>query len=464
MTYRLVDTSVMDDIANAVRERNGQARLYKPGELPNAVLALDGNSPGGGAVHQYGKMPQGLVNDTVFKGVANALRLHSLSKRKFKPRDMGAAIRALDFDATEKARALLHDDGTLELNVYAGLHTDLDADVAEVYDVPADGGRPSWLEAADAIRAVDFRPSIQTAHPADMGGWFEGCARLEQVRGFDYVAGSLTGVDGMFAGCTQLDTIQADYAVARRERVGQPFGGCLKLAGNDVALVGMDASGEVLHTENGGAVVLKSADERRFINANLYAGGTLTFTLSEPTAQYSCISTGRLCAGIAYESPEAMPYHLLRDRVKSVQFKHGICGYANLCLDWWFAGCDQIRGFTGWENLYHSAYVADLGATVTHRAKSMRHAFDGCGLTSIELTGLDPAGLTDVEGCFAGCSNLRTIRVDAGWELPGGCVGDGVFLGCTSLAGGNGTAWSEGSVGASMMTVDRDGRPGYLTA
>ncbi|NHM14454.1 hypothetical protein [Xiamenia xianingshaonis] len=462
MTFKYLDTAIMADIANAVRERNGSSRLYRPGELAGAVLALDGKGAGGGT-HEYSGIERGLVNDAVFKGIASALRLHTLSKRTYKPRDMGAAIRALDFDATERPRALLHDDGTLELNVYAGLRTDLDADVACVYEVPTGGGAPAWLEAADAIRAVDFRPSMQVANVADMSGWFEGCAKLVRVRGFDNVAPSLVRVDGMYAGCTWLDTIEADFAVAQRARAGEPFGGCMKLVGTDVALVSEDAAGDALHTGEHGVVVYKGADKRRFINANLYSGGTLTFTLSEPTGQYDCISTGRLCAGIAYGAPDAMPYHALRDRVKSVQFKRGICGYADMSLDWWFSGCDAIRGFTGWENLFHSMYLGDVGKLVTYRAKSMRHTFDGCALSSIDLTGLDPAGLVDIEGCFAGCANLRAIKADAAWELPGQCAGNEVFAGCARLVGGNGTQWSEAAVGASMAAIDRDGRPGYLS-
>lgn len=467
MTFRLVDTNILSGIANAVRRRNGQSRDYKPSELPSAVSELDGSSNVQGAQKTYDGIERGLVQDSVFKGIANALRIHNMSKRKYKPRDMAAAIDALSFESGEKPRALLHDSGVLEFNLYPTRRTDLEADVSAIWEVSISGYSSAddvpWLENAEAITSVEFRPSFQISFIADMSHWFEGCSKLVEVRGFDYVAYSLASVDAMFAGCTWLDSIFSEYAVSQRTRTGKPFDGCMKLVGQDLRVADDNDAGSVLHSGTGGMVVVKRNDKRKFLNVNLYAGGTLSFILAPPTKQYNCIATGRICGGVAYAGPEAMPYHEYRDRVKSVQFKSNIGSRGDLCLDWWFAGCSNIRGFTGWENFYSSMYYGDLGTYVVNRAKSMRHTFDGCDVARLELIGLDPSGLEDVSECFNGCGNLRTIVVSPEFAMPSGCAGSGVFTGCSSLLGGNGTAFNPAATGVSMMRIDAAGSPGYLS-
>ena len=95
---------------------------------------------------------------------------------------------------------------------------------------------------------------------------------------------------------------------------------------------------------------------------------------------------------------------------------------------------------------------------------SMKYAFASCtGLTELDMTGLDPSGLTDVAYAFSGCANMRTITVDSSWVLPAGVSGAQTFYGCTSLVGGNGTAYDASKTGWQYMRVDAQGAPGYLT-
>ena len=95
---------------------------------------------------------------------------------------------------------------------------------------------------------------------------------------------------------------------------------------------------------------------------------------------------------------------------------------------------------------------------------SMKYTFTSCtGLTELDMTGLDPAGLTDLGSAFSGCANLRKIVVDASWALPTGVTGVQTFYGCTSLVGGNGTTYDASRTGCQYMRVDAQGAPGYLT-
>lgn len=460
MTYRYVETGILSDIANAVRARNGETKAYKPHELGAAVLALGGTISAAGATYPPHELPKGLVRDSVFKEVARALRFHSLGARRYRPCDMAAAIAGLEFEQGLKVRALLHDSGVLELNYHDVRKTDLASDVCAVYVVKpsgyADAASVPWSADALQIREVRVHDSMMAAGVADVSYWFCGCANLVAVYGFQYLFRA-RAADGLFEGCTKLDSVFAepvwwDFVTykALSATEGLPFEGCIKLVGNDGKLVSGTASCSALTTESGGVLVSEERDTRRFFQANLYAGGTLTLTPHPPSTQYELLACGRLCSGVAYASAKAMPWHGFEERLRSVQFKRGMSFYS-LCWDWWFAGCNAIQGFRGLE----------LAGTPV----SARFAFADCdGLSSLVLTGLDASALCDTTGMFRGCSNLRRIAVDADWALGGACVGTDVFEGCMMLVGGNGTAYSPDATGVEMMTIDTAGQTGYLSA
>ena len=76
------------------------------------------------------------------------------------------------------------------------------------------------------------------------------------------------------------------------------------------------------------------------------------------------------------------------------------------------------------------------------------------GLASLDLTGLDPSAAKDWFYCFAGCGNLATIYVDSTWALPSGASGLYTFYNCTSIVGGNGTAYSSSNTSYAYVRVD----------
>ena len=96
----------------------------------------------------------------------------------------------------------------------------------------------------------------------------------------------------------------------------------------------------------------------------------------------------------------------------------------------------------------------------------MQFTLNACsGLEELDMRGLDPSGLTNVNYLFGGCSALRTVLVDADWALPkSGLSGMATFYNCKAIVGGNGTAYDSGKTGYAMMRVDTAGSAGYLTA
>ena len=61
-----------------------------------------------------------MISDSVFDGIADAIRTQNGSDETYKPSEMAPAILALSWDVGVKIRALLLSDGTLELNYRDG--------------------------------------------------------------------------------------------------------------------------------------------------------------------------------------------------------------------------------------------------------------------------------------------------------------------------------------------------------
>lgn len=70
----------------------------------------------------------------------------------------------------------------------------------------------------------------------------------------------------------------------------------------------------------------------------------------------------------------------------------------------------------------------------------MQFTFYACSaLAELDMRGFDPLSLTNVNYLFGSCSALKTVLVDADWELPkSGISGMATFRNCKAIVGGNG--------------------------
>ena len=100
----------------------------------------------------------------------------------------------------------------------------------------------------------------------------------------------------------------------------------------------------------------------------------------------------------------------------------------------------------------------------TSNIVSMAQMFDGCSkLTIINLSSFDTSSLTDTRYMFRNCSALERITVSDKWVNNDRFQSDGgMFTGCTSLVGGNGTAFDPSITNSSYARIDMPGAPGYF--
>ena len=92
--------------------------------------------------------------------------------------------------------------------------------------------------------------------------------------------------------------------------------------------------------------------------------------------------------------------------------------------------------------------------------------FSGCtSLKVLDLSSFKKSSNYTMREMFSGCSNLQTIHVGKGWQTASfdDAAAQNMFYGCTSLVGGNGTAYDASYVGKEYARIDTEGTPGYFT-
>jgi surface protein len=93
----------------------------------------------------------------------------------------------------------------------------------------------------------------------------------------------------------------------------------------------------------------------------------------------------------------------------------------------------------------------------------MYSVFQGCAaLQTLDLSNFNTANVTSMERMFRDCVALQTIY-GGDWTKMAGLISPQMFTNCTSLVGGNGTAYSSAHVNAEYARIDRAGTPGYFT-
>ena len=108
----------------------------------------------------------------------------------------------------------------------------------------------------------------------------------------------------------------------------------------------------------------------------------------------------------------------------------------------------------------------DLSSFDTSKVTDMSSMFSNCsGLTSLDLTSFDTSKVTDMKNMFFDCQNLRTIYAGSGWSTAAVTSSLMMFYNCTSLVGGQGTAYDYIHYNKDYAHLDGGpSDPGYFTA
>ena len=108
--------------------------------------------------------------------------------------------------------------------------------------------------------------------------------------------------------------------------------------------------------------------------------------------------------------------------------------------------------------------TADLSGFDTRNVSDMSDMFAFCIAEELDLTSFSTEKVTNMSGMFAFDSSLKTIYVGDEWTTAAVTSSTMMFFGCTSLVGGQGTAFDENHVDAAYAHIDGGtANPGYFT-
>lgn len=461
MAVGTISTYILTDIANAIRYQAGVATTYKPGQMAAAVAALDGTDAGQYQAQPYMQLESGILSESVFSDIAEAIRGQNGLSTQYQPNDMAQAILDLEWDVGYKVRALFLSDGTLEFNYYDRRRTIHGGVIQQVFEVDTNGyssaSARSWDSIKLLVKKVYIDSSIAGVGIRNCSYWFNAFSSCTEVWGFENLTG-MTSANQMFTSCTSLETIYATSFSNAGLSGSLMFNSCNRLVGGTDGFVPSTTSGaSVCKLGAGGVLTDPNDDQRTWFYGHFYEDGEAVLTATPtPDPNRALRSTGRICAIAKYQGLGFTPWtgnagSTHRQYLTSATFAADMATFSYLNLIYLFYSCTNLATINGLGNL--------------SGVRQMRYTFSSCAVTTLDFRGFDPSHLTDLFYCFSGCSSLTTIYADSTWALPSsGISGSQCFYSCSSLVGGNGTVWSSSNTGYTYMRIDRTGQAGYLTA
>ena len=140
--------------------------------------------------------------------------------------------------------------------------------------------------------------------------------------------------------------------------------------------------------------------------------------------------------------------------VTKVVFDPSFAGARPTTTCYWFFYMLNLQSITGMEYLNTSE--------VTNMSWMFNHCND---LTSLDLSNFNTSNVDRMTCMFYGCYNLRTIYVGNGWSTAAVTYSSDMFTGCTSLVGGQGTAYNSSNPKDKTYAHIDGGpsNPGYFT-
>ena len=334
----------------------------------------------------------------------------------------------------------------------------------------------SNCKAAETICLLD----CETYAVTDMNNMFAGCTSITRIVLNSFDTFSVTDMSYMFANCTNLRTINvSEYwdteSVSNSEGM---FENCTLLVGGRGTLFdngyidkdyarldgGTSTPGYLSEKAEAYAVVVNSEIVHHEERAYYYYQGNWSRGYDEevPVLTFCFDENKNSQSGTVYElnevgmNPEwiqsANYWDIVYYRKNIIIIDPSFKDYHPVSTRNWFSSVSSIDG---------------LGNLNTEYTTDMSGMFEGCGLSSIDLSGFDTRNVTNMNAMFSGCSNLISLDlngfdthnvIDMG-KLFKGCSGltsidvsnldmsnvqnmDGMFEGCSGLTSIDVSSWN----------------------
>ena len=324
---------------------------------------------------------------------------------------------------------------------------------------------------------------FDTSNSTDMGGMFSGCSGLSVIDVSHFNTAKVENMWGMFQGCTGLTTLDlGSFNISKVKYISYMFNGCSNLT---TIYAGYGWHGDAVEECN-----------YMFTGCTKLVGGQGTRYFSSPDeANYACIDrpanncpgwlTGKCYAVYTPDNTTLTFYNdcLRSSRNGTIYELHQWSLYnQNENPEWYL---DNTYGSV--THVVFDPSFADARPTTTnnlfYRMTSLQsitgmdkylntedvvntsRMFQACLLlTSLDLSHFNTANVNRMNNMFSGSSKLTTIYAGDEWSTAAVTNSNAMFNGCTSLVGGQGTAYDADHVDAEYAHIDGGtANPGYFT-
>ena len=325
-------------------------------------------------------------------------------------------------------------------DVYEGktvtaVYADFEADAYEGETVPWHG----YSHLINSVLVAD-----EGIRPVSTANWFFGlgsCTSID-IRKLD--TSLVTSMAYMFASCSSLADLKlGDFDTSNVTNMKLMFGNCRSLEQLDVS--GFDTS-NVLTMESmfNGCQALTSLDVSSFDTSKVTNTARMFFNCKGLTS----LDLG----GFDTSSVTDMSYMFYGcEKLVSVSLPR-VGASSSIDLGYMFSTCPSLVS-------------VDLSVIDFSKVSRTYNMFFNCAaLEVVDLGNFAVTSDTEIAQMFYGCSSLSTIFVNAEFEQTLAKKTINMFKGCTSLVGGNGTAFDANKTNGTYACIDgRGGKPGYFT-
>lgn len=286
-----------------------------------------------------------------------------------------------------------------------------------------------WLMFKDCESLTSLDVSgFKTANVTDMTFMFHGCKELTTLDVSGFNTAKVTTMEGMFNGCEGLTTLDlSSFNTTLVTNMMSMFYGCTSLTtisasdkwSNEGVAEGTSTSTNMFYNctslvgENG---TTYDATRTNHLYAHIdIAGDPGYFTNVIPTEPYAALSDENKTLTFYYDKKKAdrngmsvgpfnayfdIPWSDVRLSITTVKFDNSFANYTGLTSTKWMLGdLAYLESIEGIENLK------------TDNVTDMSNMFNGCGITSLDLSSLNTTNVTNMSSMFEMCLNLKTLDV-----------------------------------------------------
>ncbi len=284
--------------------------------------------------------------------------------------------------------------------------------------------------------------SIKSTH-----GWFYGCSKLTQIDHLDYLnTDSVTDMSCMFYNCSKLTSIDVSHFNTENvTNMWEMFRECSSLTELDLSNFNTNKL-KTFYWMFRGCRNLEKLNISSFNTENVISfDGLFTSCAKLKTLDVSHFNTenAQVMEDMFYGCSSLEEIDVSNFNTSKVYSMDGM-----------FTAMSKLKKL-------------DIRNFNTSAVKNMNSMFKGCtSLTRLDLSNFDTRKVTNIAQMFSNCKQLKSIYVGDDWStdaVPDG-YGNNVFLNCTELVGGKGTAYNEEHTDCSYARIDGGAEaPGYLT-